>query len=205
VAILVAVIGAIATIAAALLAIAPDLLDSSTNTSANKSEAADTSSSSSNLDGNSVANNAQKDTEPGTILEVGQTWWQSGMALTLADIVLFPDRTEDDCKIGLAFEIYNMTSSNIIVSYAGVQFSLKDNLNQLWPRTGISENTSCPWYESPYSVEIPPSSRYPDEGNFYINVGFEGNLADTSIDSLVVTVDGLSHFQQARWSIPINH
>lgn len=145
-------------------------------------------------------------TPPGSILEVGQSWRQDNILLTLAErnLLLYSSAS---CNVGLGFRIENLASSSIIVTVRGSQVSVEDNLGHIWQRTGLDFPSLCPAnYDGVFSGEMEPGGHFPSGyGYQYWRVGFAGDLTDPAVDYLIVTVSDLLQFDGAEWKIPINN
>lgn len=140
-------------------------------------------------------------TAPGTILEVGDGWRQDNTLLRLIDTHI----DFDDCNLGLIFQLQNLSSSEVIVSVRGDQFSLEDNRGTRWQTVGTGWSIICPRVLRDFSAVVAPGEYFEMEFTKQISVGFAGNVTNPAVDYVDVTVNGLLSFDDATWRIPINN
>ncbi|MBI3732425.1 MAG: hypothetical protein HY259_03075 [Chloroflexi bacterium] len=141
-------------------------------------------------------------TAPATLLEVGQSWRTDSVLLTLAS-VLFNDSV--NCSLGVKFYLENLSASTIQVSIRSSQFGLQDNAGRAWALVGLNASNNCPTHENVYTASIAPGERYAPPGYSGWNVGYFGPLTDRTVQYVIITVNDLYHFNQAKWRIPINN
>jgi hypothetical protein len=147
-------------------------------------------------------------TLPDSILDVGQSWRQDELLLTLNEVNYNPNFPESECDISFSFYIESVASSNIVnVSVSQSQFQAIDNLNRPLQRAGFSQMSVCPAAHivEPFSGIVEPGKRFPSSGFDFWQVGFTVNLTDTSLDHIIVTVNGLYHFDNAKWKVLISN
>lgn len=147
-------------------------------------------------------------TLPDSILDVGQSWRQDELLLTLNEVNYNPNFPESECDISFSFYIESIASSNVVnVSVSQSQFQAKDNLDRLLQRAGFSQMSVCPAAHivEPFSGIVEPGRRFPSSGFDYWQVGYTVNLTDIAIDYIIVTVNGLYRFENAKWKIPISN
>jgi hypothetical protein len=143
-----------------------------------------------------------ENTTPGSILEIGDSWRQNGVRLRLEEVSLSP---RHEC-LTLMFNFFNDTDHVIVVTIEEEDFSARDNLDRRWRLITISEGgTACRngWI-SELSQAVEPGERFRLSYNAWV-VSFTGFVSDTSVNEVIVTVDGLSQISNARWRIPIYH
>ena len=147
-------------------------------------------------------------TSADSILGVGQSWRQDELLLTLNEVNYNPDFPESECDISFSFYIESIALSNIInVNVSQHQFQAADNLNRSLQRAGLSKSSVCPTAHNvdPFSGIVEPGKRFPSWGYDYWQIGFTVNLTDTALDYIIVTVNDLYHFNNAKWKIPISN
>jgi len=145
-------------------------------------------------------------TPPDSILEVGQGWRQDDLLLTLSAVNYNPDFPESECDISFGFYIESVAVSNVInISVSPSQFQAVDNLNRSLPKAGFTQEMYCPPAHrvDPFSGIVEPGNRFPASGYDTWQAGFTVNLTDTALDYIIVTVNGLYQFNNAKWKIPI--
>jgi hypothetical protein len=147
-------------------------------------------------------------TSTDSILDVGQSWRQDELLLTLNEVNYNPNFPESECDISFSFYIESIASSSVInVNVSQSQFQAVDNLNRSLQRAGLSQSSVCPAAHNvePFSGIVEPGKRFPSWGYDYWRIGFTVNLTDTALDYIIVTVNGLYHFENAKWKIPISN
>lgn len=144
-----------------------------------------------------------KDTPPGSILEVGESWRQNGVRLKLEEVRFFPN---SEC-LTLAFNLFNETDHEIIVTIEEQDFYAEDNLGRRWQLFTLT--ASGVWCQKGWISDltdiVAAGDRFRTTGYDYWKVAFSGFLTDTNVDQVIVTVDGLSQIANAKWRIPIYH
>jgi hypothetical protein len=145
-------------------------------------------------------------TSPDSILEVGQSWQQDDLLLTLSAVNYNPDFPESECDISFGFYIESVAVSNLInISVSPSQFQAVDNLNRSLPKAGFTQEMYCPPAHrvDPFSGIVEHGNRFPSSGYNTWQAGFTVNLTDTNLDYIIVTVNGLYRFNNAKWKVPI--
>ena len=144
-----------------------------------------------------------ENTIPGSILETGDSWKQNGVRLRLEGVHFRPT---DEC-VTLSFNFFNDTDHVVVVTIEEEDFSARDNLDRRWRLITISEGgTSCrEGWISELSDAVAAGERFRTTGYDAWAVSFAGFLTDTSVNEVIVTIDGLSQISNARWRIPIYH
>jgi hypothetical protein len=143
------------------------------------------------------------DTPPNTILEVGQKWRQGGLEIILKNVGFEVDLYSQP---GFAkFELYmtNDKAQDITVKYDESNFMAVDNRGRSLPFGWIQFGQ---YYYKPCEQQ----SRLIKSGEIanlscgeYILV--IADIADTAMTEVIITVNGISSIQNARWRIPIYH
>ncbi|WP_157202755.1 hypothetical protein [Calidithermus chliarophilus] len=121
------------------------------------------------------------DTEAGTVLELGQTWKQGGLELTLRLLRTNPD--------GLLIEasLTSRRQGDLVFRLTQDNFSASSNLGQpvkMRPITG--------------SFVAPPGRT--------VRLGYltlTADLADPGLTEIIVVVSGISTITEARWRVPV--
>lgn len=147
------------------------------------------------------------DTQPGTILEVGQTWRQGGIELQLTETWLYPR------GLNVQFRMRNLEAVDRAIRYSLDNFSATDNLGRRIP-VGYNTCGGCFSFTQDCDprTEILPalgSISFENEcnGGWYQSDVFAlpFDTGDTSITEIVISVSGISNIINARWRIPIYH
>jgi len=147
-----------------------------------------------------------QDTPAGTILDVGQTWRQSGVELTLLEIELHPTRDDYYGQVYTSWRFANNTPNEIILSYSYQNFSANDNLGNRLKILGFyNESFWCDDYSLVMkSGDIFDFSKMcPVVGGYQLPVVV--NLSNKQISEIIVTATGISSISDAKWRIPIFH
>jgi len=137
------------------------------------------------------------DTPPGSILEVGASWYQNGVRLKLEETQLSPN-----C-LSILIDFYNETAHQLVLVIDLEEISAEDNLGQRWPPVSLSDWIICDTrgiYTDKQSETVDPGDNY---GAHWI--GFEGPVTDSRVTEVVVTVQRMSQISNAKWRIPIYH
>lgn len=145
------------------------------------------------------------DTVEGTILEIGQSWHVENLILTLGEVKLQTQPDWGFCYVSLRFFVENKTPFDRTITVKESQFTITDNLGRNNIPHSISSYTyPCPPPNGePFSELVISGGRFPKTGYWY--VGVSADITNTSLDYLIVTVNGLSSFNGATWKIPIYH
>jgi hypothetical protein len=142
----------------------------------------------------------QADTPAGTILDAGQTWWQGGMGIRLAQPSL------DVHGFAPVFTFYNRrpSSSPALFSFDIDSFSVVDDLGRQLKVDLCTDNGFCG--DHPWSFSL-PSGRSTDWGSTYscCLVEVHGNLTDKTIHYLIFTASGISSITKAQWRIDVSN
>ena len=152
-------------------------------------------------------------TRPGTILEVGRSWWQDGWELVLTSARY----TEGGWGIELRFALTNHKPH-----YVALRYNLGDAITAVsnqgrrlevgyLSRTAMFISGGDPWrvsfetittvIKSGQTVELLNHTGYEGDTNAFI----KADIADPALTEIVVTVSGISTITNARWRIPIQH
>ena len=133
------------------------------------------------------------DTPPGTVLEMGETWYQDGVSLRLYDLWIDPDYIE------FRAEFTNFTEHSLSLAVSHDNFEAVNNLGQTH-RTP-SHLCSDMYYPSKGLVPSGQTLSFCDPGR---RVRIIRDTTDLGIHEVVITVN-FSRIQNGRWRIPIYH
>ena len=141
-------------------------------------------------------------TQPGTILEMGETWYQDGVSMKVVRGVIDPDWYYGD--IYFEFEVTNGTGHEILLTYDTENLSLVDNLGQQWELKGFSNHSW--WCKGPFVIPLAPGQTHSTrnickDGGYRLY--FKGDIANPSVTELIITADGISSISNARWRFRI--
>lgn len=143
------------------------------------------------------------DTPPGSLLQVGQYWRQSDVSLVLESIDFYPDQS---CAT-FEFDLDNNSSQELILTILASQFAVTDNTGGVWTVRMLSHSSLCGTSQisadSQIAVSIEPGGSFWDSGYTTWLLSFDGPLTNPAVTELTITVNGLSHFTDAKWVIPI--
>ena len=145
------------------------------------------------------------ETQPGTVLEVGEAWRQGKLELRLTGREVYP-------KIILAFfTVTNIGTTQRVIEYSQDNFSAVDTLNRRIDTGGVDWNFD-PFVQhtcSSNTAILDPNDYetiliYCERGNFE-GVALAVDVTDNSITEIVITASGISSINDAQWRIPIIH
>jgi hypothetical protein len=147
------------------------------------------------------------DTQPGTILEVGQTWRQGGSELTLTEVVLHPARDDNYGQLYTAWKFKNISPNDIVLSFSHSNFAAQTNLgNSLKILKFYSESFWCD------DVNIVVKSGEALDFSDMCGPGSSGyklpivvDLGNKQIIEVIVSASEISDIVGAKWKIPIFH
>lgn len=149
------------------------------------------------------------DTQPGTVLEVGQTWRQGGLELTLVSFQMDVGSSVYNKGLGMhvCFNLTNRRPSDLTLRYSSQNFMAQDNLGRRLKLYGCMYDCG-EWYEVTgivHSGETVQLGLLPF-GSWGPNCPYiEVDTADPAITEVVITISNISSISQARWRIPIEH
>ena len=146
------------------------------------------------------------DTAPGSVLQVGESWKQNGLVLTLAAVKFNPQPDWGTCYISLSFHLENFSPDPRIITVRHSLFEITDNFGRTDIQHGISSYTyPCPSTseQDDFSQEVGVGERFPKEGNWYVGVG--DDITNPALEYVSITVNGLSEINGASWKIEIKH
>lgn len=126
------------------------------------------------------------DTQPNTILEVGETWYQEGVAATLVSANLK--------DLDLHFELVNHTPYQLTG-----EIEVPRNINLIANTSGVEFQPSGCYTNMTYILDAGQSMEYSCTYSTYF-----GSLGDPSVTELFVVVN-ISRITNAKWRIPIFH
>jgi hypothetical protein len=134
-------------------------------------------------------------TQPGSLLELGQTWKQNGIELTLAGVQF----SGNSMRVTWRFE--NNTGQDILVRYHGDNFTFRDN-------TSGQELNSRGFYDGTFIYNIDEIVK---SGEYVINTKKNGRgvsllvYFDPAITKeILVTAYDIARIEQAQWIIRVN-
>jgi len=139
-----------------------------------------------------------KDTPPESILAEGDSWRQNDVRLKLEETNF---NTSKEC-MSLEFDLINDTDHELIVIVTEESFSVEDNLGRRWRLAMLSGGSH--YCREGWIDDLSDAVAVGDHFGSW-RVAFIGFVTDTSVDEVIVTVDGLSQISNARWRIPIYH
>jgi hypothetical protein len=144
-------------------------------------------------------------TPPGTILEVGQTWFQDGWELRLNSFdigasISFP-----------SFKLTNTSQDKRSTRYSVDNVTAIDNRGRKLPVGGVSENFGA--YQCNNNAVVPLVMDPGESTSIYIpcSQGTFGDMSvvadttDPGLTEIIIKVDGISGIQNARWHVSIKH
>jgi serine/threonine protein kinase len=143
-------------------------------------------------------------TAPGSILEVGETWRQGKLEVKLVSMTLTPGSSGGD--LWCVVEFTNTSSQELLLTYSENNFAIVDNLNQAWVVKGFHEVPPGWWCNGVRTVVLGPGktrTTKDDCGNSG-KLQFQGDIHNVSVTELILTIDGISSVENARWRISIN-
>jgi hypothetical protein len=148
------------------------------------------------------------DTPPGTILEVGQSWLQSGWEVGLVNPVMVVDGFD------VGFFINNWKAQAVVVRYSLGGVSAVDNRGQALEVKCYAQVTNWDTLETCGGFEevkidsgngIYFSSGYLRYGNAVYSRHIAATLSSPYLTEIIVTVTGLPDNIVAQWRIPVPH
>jgi hypothetical protein len=138
------------------------------------------------------------DTPPGTVLDVGETWRQGGIELTVTEMHMRP--TEG---VRFDMEIRNRRPDDVLIDFNDQNFAAMDDLGHTLRVTGDSRMSTG--HGALGSSFVLGAGQVATLGGPYDYSPFvEANLVDMGIAEIIVTVSGISSIENARWRLPIN-
>lgn len=137
------------------------------------------------------------DTPPGTVLEMGETWYQDGVSLRLYDLWIDPDYIE------FRAEFTNSTEHSLSLAASHRNFEAVNNLGQTYGTPEWLCHDPSGFSLLPNKGLVPPGETF----NFCDpehRVRIRGDTTDLGIHEVVITVN-FSRIRNGRWRIPIYH
>jgi hypothetical protein len=146
-------------------------------------------------------------------LEVGQTWTQNGVALTLDNAVLTLKSGNWRGHLGLSFVFKNSLSNELFFSVGRHSFFYKDNLGNVADSTGWG----WPCYTDTWNVSVPAGGTvrttdclHPgtigNSGELFDRlIWFDVDITNQKLTEITVTVREFSRIADASWRIPVPH
>lgn len=166
------------------------------------------------------------DTRPGTILEVGESWWQDGLELVLTKaatgysrggVTLMYGEEAPTVGIEVQFEVTNHKAQAIALRYnLGRIISATSNRGRRLEVGALDRSTvyttgGQPWtdsfdtitvvIESGQTIELLNRNDYWGDPRVFI----KADIADPALNEIIIAVSGLSTITNARWRVPIYH
>jgi DNA-binding CsgD family transcriptional regulator len=150
-----------------------------------------------------VAPTPPPETEPGTVLAVGQAWRQSGLELTMRYARLLPD-TSAGAGVGTQFDLVSEKAQPFEFLFSQDNFTATDNLGRSSkpvPLDTIGNRT--------YPMEQQVASLRPGEKLEAIGSGrnshlfFPVNIRSAAVNEIIITVS-MGGITDARWRIPVS-
>jgi|WetSurMetagenome_2_1015567.scaffolds.fasta_scaffold81617_2 hypothetical protein len=143
------------------------------------------------------------DTTPGSLLHEGEYWRQNDVSLVLENTDFYPDQS---C-IAFEFDLANNSTQDLIITILASQFTLTDNIGGTWTARMLSAYSFCGTPEisgtSQLAVSLAAGESFWAGGYTTWILSFDGPLTDPAVTELTITVNGLSHFTDAKWVVPI--
>jgi hypothetical protein len=129
-------------------------------------------------------------TQPGTVLEPGEFWYEDGLALRMELVSLKPDVLRIDLVLD------NLEDDTMMFELNNGMFRLVSNLGDVVHPKPYS------WSGFRYgSVALEPGERLELAKNGFINY----NLANQDVTHVFIEVVGVSRIDRARWRVDIPH
>lgn len=148
---------------------------------------------------------ALPDSQPGSILDVGQTWRQGEMEMRLVDARIYPE------LVWARFNLRNNGTAPKVIRYGPENFSGQDNRGKRLEAGGVDQyfgyhvQKGCDSRVITLDPQASESialncSAGNDEG-----VTFGADYSDPTLTEIIITVSGISSIQNAAWRVPIGH
>ena len=147
-------------------------------------------------------------TAPGSVLELGQTWQQGGLKLTMMKSTWGQGWADEGGGI-YSFMLSNLESYDRSFRLSSQNFSAVDNRGRSVPIIPV-QNTRIDEYCPPQTVKLPASQtidltyslKCPDVMAFALTPRIDAG--DTSLTEVIISVS-VSNINNARWRIRIYH
>jgi hypothetical protein len=148
------------------------------------------------------------DTPPGTILEVGQTWRQGGIELRLdkGEVMIGDEYREHGPGVLIGFSLTNRKPQQITFQITQEDFFASDNRGRQLQVGKV--NPFYGYYFAPPMDDIPINLQsgehielYYDYDAFFVR----DDITDPSVTEIIIGATGISGIDNARWRIPIFH
>jgi len=139
---------------------------------------------------------SEADTQPDSVLEVGDWWKEAGLWLRLTSYHI----TTDIPGIRITMELWNKTDSTILFSWnTSGNLSMRDNNGYSYPMTVQFTNVSDNEQYDPGELSVLEAS------NLGATVFYQDDrLFDANVTELILTVSDLSKIDRAQFRIPLN-
>lgn len=165
-------------------------------------------------------------TRSGTILEVGQSWWQDGLELALAKMetgyskggwTLAYGEGSPTIGIEVQFELTNHKSQGIALRYnLGRAISAVSNQGRplevgYLDRSVFYVGGGEPWENSFETittvVESGQTIKLINRGGYWGDprIFIKADITDLSLTEIIISVSGISTITEARWRVPVYH
>jgi len=150
-------------------------------------------------------------TQPGTILSMGDTWYADGIELRLTETAFYPPSPPwGNCYV-VRFKMVNKSTSLVYFSMDRDQFWITDNLGRRYEMQGkFHSEIFCrhiEGYSPPIEVSIEPGAKFDYnwlDGGWSVQF-YDVPITDPNVTLLTVHVSNLSRISKAEWQIPISH
>lgn len=144
------------------------------------------------------------DTIPGTVLEVGDTWKQGGLELTLKDADISTSEVWEGPGIILHFSLANRRPQEALIQLRNDNFSAVDEQGNSYDV--IYANNNANFYgdiDQSFVLESGANVPLPVPRNSIDMIFVQANIVDLPINEIRLTVDGISTISDAQWRVPI--
>lgn len=142
---------------------------------------------------------ALPDTPPGSILEVGQTWRQGEVEVTLTDVIIKVD------SIFFQLKFASNKPYDISIRYSSNDFTASDNRGRSLKVRAFDDHLNYIWYECSAITKRVPSGQSTDLKCDRDWFGVTVDTAEATVTEIVFAVLNISSINNARWRIPIYH
>lgn len=139
-----------------------------------------------------------KNTPPGTVLDVGKTWKQNGLYLTLTKVDL--DILHGESRVELSFFVENRTGKAMSFNFDTRNVVVVDNNGTRFEK---SSQYIC---TEPYHIE--KGETFDTEfgcGSNYVYPKYYGDWFAPNVDYLLAMVSNFGRIDEAKWKVDITH
>jgi hypothetical protein len=150
-----------------------------------------------------MAVSEQPDTPPGTVLQVGDTWRQGGLELSLVDSSLVDAFDQYPAGVAVSLQLTNRRGVDLPLRDTQDDFSATDSSgNRLRVYDGQG---GAPSFDETFIIHADETVGLPHPGNSGEGLFIAVDVFDTSITSISITVTAIGSIVNASWQIPIPH